>query len=203
VATAVAVLALLALLAAGCSNDGGGSDDDGEEAAASTTAPPTTAASPESYAMAVCTAVGGWQGEIGGLVSGLQSSPPDDPAAGKQVLTEFVAQVSSSTDEMVTAVRDAGPPDVEEGAEIHDTLVGGLSDLAAAFVRVGEDVAALPEDDPEAFVAAVGDVTADIGTSAQLVGDAFAAVETEHPAGFEELQAAFVAEPSCAPLVGS
>lgn len=220
---AMAALTVALLLAAGC----GGDDDDGGGDTAATsstteaesttsettettesTTTETTAGSDgdgvpvEEYATGVCTAMSTWQTDVQGLATDLQADPPTDPATGKQVLIDFVAEMSAVTTTMVDEVDAAGPPDVDSGEDIHGTLVDGLTALSDLFDQLEVDMAAVPDNDPAAFSEALTQVTTQFQASAQKIGEAFGTIDQTYPEQSAEIQAAFQAEPACAGVIG-
>lgn len=218
---AMAAVTVALLLAAGC----GGDDDGGGDSAATsstTEAESTTSETTETtestttettaggggevpveeYATGVCTAMSTWQTDVQGLATDLQADPPTDPATGKQVLIDFVGEMSAVTTTMVEEVEAAGPPAVDSGEDIHGTLVDGLTALSDLFDQLEVDMAAVPDNDPAAFSEALTQVTTQFQASAQKIGEAFGTIDQTYPEQSAEIQTAFQAEPACAGVIG-
>jgi hypothetical protein len=178
---ALAGLALLASLGAGC----GGDDDEGDE---------TT--DPQTYAGAVCTTIGDWVGAIqDGAQEAFQLPAGATPQDGKDFITSFIGDASTETTTARDSLAEAGAPDVDGGPEIADALVSAFDEAVAIFEQASEDAEAIPTDSPQAFQQAATDLGGTIQTSLQESGAALNELEES-----EELSSAAREAPECQDL---
>ena len=179
----------------GTSEDGA-SESEGDEGGAS-----GDAASSEEYADGVCRSIGSWFDEIEAASEGLgeeASTMADDPAAGKQLVLDFLDGAVGLTDTLTTELEDAGIPDTDTGPETADTLVSGIEDVRELFQQALDDTEALPADDPAALGAGLQDIGTALQESATAVGENFEEVlsSVDDP----KLAAAFESAQTCQDL---
>ncbi|MFN2544677.1 MAG: hypothetical protein ABR600_08935 [Actinomycetota bacterium] len=118
------------------------------------------------YADRVCSATADWLRKVqlrAGTVADAVS-PATTPAEGREVLRRYVDAVVSETRTVVAAVRDAGEPDVADGAAIAEHLVGALEAARGALEAAEKEVASLPTSSRTAFTAAAQALALRIGT---------------------------------------
>jgi hypothetical protein len=180
-----AVVAALALVASACGGDGG----NGGSGSAGT--------APDQYAATVCGALTAWQNELQEKAGamGTAFSGASGPADVKTKLVEFMQAMSTSTNTMVSKVRAAGPPDVEDGAALHRDLVSGLEDAQKAFDDARESAEALPTDDPAAFQQQATQLGTTLSEQGTAIGSTFTGLSTKYDS--RELNEAFNSEPAC------
>jgi hypothetical protein len=133
--------------------------------------------SARDYASDVCGAVKQYTDGIQERVSEIQSDAPQNPEEGKEVLTTFMDNMISDTDELINEVEEAGVPDVEDGEQIADEMQSALEQVKSLLEDARSQIADLPTDDPQAFA----EGTAEIGTTLSESGQ-------EIQTGFEELR---------------
>ena len=183
------LVAALALVAAGC----GGEDDGGSGSGAQ-------GVEPDAYAANVCGAISGWQKELQTSVStmsgkvGASSSPADI----KKQLVSFMEAATASTQSMVTKVKGAGTPDVENGEALQRDLVKGLEDAQTAFAAARDDAKSLPENDPVAFQREAQELSATLNREGTAIGQTFNGLSDKYDS--DELNEAFDKEPACKTL---
>ena len=137
----------------------------------------------------MCQSIGSWYDEIETASKALveeASTISADPAAGKQVVLDFLDDAVGFTDTLITDLEDAGVPDTDTGPETADKLVGGIEDVRTLFQQARDDTEALPADNPEA-----------LGTGLQDIGTALQESATAVGANFEEVLSS-VDDPSLA-----
>ncbi len=185
-ASRTAALGLTLLLAGGlvaCGGDDGGEDGGGGGSSETVSA--------EAYAADVCGAMQDW-------ITGIQERTQDlgsgitgnDAEAGKQLLVDLLSEMSSSTGELVSAVEDAGVPDVEGGEEAADSLVSAFEEVQGILEDAEADVEALSSD-PQEFQQGAAELGPTIQQALTSVGDSL-----EEPDS-EELKDAFESEETC------
>ena len=188
-ASRIAALGLTLLLAGGLvacgGDDGGGEEDAGGDGGSAETV------SAEAYASDVCGAMQDW-------ITGIQEGTQDlgsglaagDAEGGKQVLSDLFAQMSSSTSELVTAVDEAGVPDVEGGEEAADKLVAAFEDIQGILEDAQADAEALSTD-PQEFQQGATELGTTLQEALTSVGDSLEDQTSD------ELKEAFEAEEAC------
>lgn len=175
----------LTLLLAGGLVACGGDDEGGDDGGSSETV------SAEAYAADVCGAMQDWitgiQERTQDLGSGLSGGDAD---AGKQLLVDLLSEMSSSTGELVSAVEDAGVPDVDGGEEAADSLVSAFEEVQGILEDAQADVEDLPSD-PQGFQQGAAELGPTIQQALSSVGESL-----EEPDS-EDLKTAFEEEESC------
>ena len=154
--------------------------------------PPTT----QEWADAVCTSLSDWRTSIGDIadVSGEQLSA--------DLLRERIDDAASATSELVTDLRDLGPPDLESGDELEQELDDLTADLEASFDELEENAEAAADapagqllGNLSALASAFAALQSQIGQAVTALQDADVAEESK-----AELQSAFADAPSCQSL---
>ena len=178
-----AFLAAAALVAGGC-----GAEDDGGSAGG---------ADPEQYAANVCGAIVDWQKELQTSATTMQSKlgAASTPADVKTELVAFMEGATKSTDDMLAKVREAGPPDVEDGEALQRDLEKGLGDAQTAFAQARDEAKELPTDDRAAFQREAQALGATLNEEGTKIGETFNGLSTKYDS--KELNEAFDKEPSC------
>lgn len=183
-ASRIAALGLTLLLAGGLAACGG--DDDGGDGGGS-----SETVSAEAYAKDVCGAMQDWltgiQERTQDLGSGISG---DDAEAGKQLLVDLLGEMSSSTEDLVAAVEDAGVPDVDGGEEAADSLVSAFGEVQGILEDAQADIEELPSD-PQGFQQGVAELGPTIQSALSSVG------ESLEDQASEDLKNAFENEESC------
>ncbi|MDQ3951708.1 MAG: hypothetical protein M3279_01910 [Actinomycetota bacterium] len=190
-ASRTAALGLTLLLMGGlaaCGGDDGGDGGDGDGGGGSSE---TVAAS--AYAADVCGAMKDWMQGIQDRTAALTENLQPGEEQGKDLLVELMSEMSSQTEELVSAVEDAGVPDVDGGEESADQLVAALKDTQAAFDQAKEDMEALPSD-PQAFQQGAAQIGPTLQEALTNVGTSL------EESTSEELTDAFEKEESCSEI---
>jgi hypothetical protein len=179
-------LVAAALVAAGC----GGGDDGGSAGGAA----------PEQYAADVCGAISDWQKELQTSATTMQSKlgTGSTPADVKTELVTFMEGATKSTDDMLAKVKEAGPPDVEDGEALQRDLEKGLTDAQAAFAQARDEAKTLPTDNPATFQSEAQKLGTTLNEEGTKIGQTFNGLSTKYDS--KELNEAFDKEPSCRSL---
>ena len=183
--TAVFVAAAFAV--AGCGGgDDGASGGDG--------------ADPEQYAADVCGAIGSWQKELQSGATSMQSKlgAASSPADVKTELVAFMETAAKATDNMLAKVKEAGPPDVENGEALQADLEKGLTAAQTAFAAARDDAKALPTDNPATFQAEAQKLGSTLNEEGAKIGQTFNGLSTKYDS--KDLNQAFDKEPACKSL---
>jgi hypothetical protein len=147
----------------------------------------------KAFAHSVCSAVLQWQADIqkrsGDVSTQLGTSP--DAAKGKQVLGDFIDGIITDTDTVITKLKGAGTPDVDQGQTASDALVNAFQQVKTSLTGVRTSIDGLPTDDPVAFQQAATNLSTSISSSFDSVATSLKDVKV--PA----LDDAFNADTAC------
>lgn len=142
-ASKLAAVCLSLLLAGGLAACGG--DEDGGGDAAEGAGGETVSAT--RYAADVCGAMKEWvttvQEKSTSMADSFQAGGPEE---GKTMLTQLLADMSAATGDLVSAVEDAGIPDVEGGEAVAEDLKDAFTQARQILDDAQDDVRALPND---------------------------------------------------------
>jgi hypothetical protein len=180
-----ALAAAAAFAAAGCGGGDGGASG---------------GADPEQYAADVCGAIANWQKELQSGATSMQSKlgAASSPADVKTQLVAFMETATNATDDMVAKVKEAGPPDVEDGEALQADLEQGLAAAQTAFAAARDDAKNLPTDNPAAFQAEAQKLGSTLSEEGTKIGQTFNGLSTKYDS--QDLNQAFDKEPACKSL---
>jgi len=160
---------------------------------------------PEVWVRSVCTTLSDWNGQLqsrtGNLQTEIQGLPRGDFEGLQAVMVTYVDAVIEDTEQAVTNLEEAGVPDVEDGEEASELIVGGIREARTIFVDAREDIGALNPGRPRQFATALQEIGAQVQEGGERVQAGFEAAD-ERGLGGEELDAAFNEEPACSALAG-
>jgi hypothetical protein len=136
-ATLLTLVAVVAGSLAGC---GGKSSPQG-------TVPAST------YIGQLCTSAASWFRGLEAHTSALEAElgPRVTPAEGKRVVESLVSTAVSDTESVVTSLRSAGVPDVNNGKRISSTVLTSFEGITTRLAGLQAQAAALPTNNPAAF----------------------------------------------------
>jgi hypothetical protein len=146
---------------------------------------------PERYARDICRAASGWVSTLVGQSGQLGGGEPS-----KATFTAFLDDATSSTNQLIGQVREAGIPEVDGGQEFSESLVASLGEVRTTLREAGERAEDLPEritdpDEQQAFVEELSRILDDVrNATRQIVQE----LQQETP---PELDQAFENEPTC------
>jgi len=188
--TLVLLLSFLALslAAAGCGGDDGGGDDNGNRSAA---------AAPEIWAASVCGALGNWVTGLqnGSRELGTQMRDTKDVENVKARFVSFLEDAEQGSEEMVEKVKEAGPPDVEQGEAIQEDLVAALEKVNESFSKAVDRANDLSTSSLQSFSKGVGDLSEDVQNNLATTGQDFSTLSDRFQS--TELDNAMDGEPAC------
>lgn len=109
--------------------------------------------SANSYIGQLCSATASWLRGIEAKTSALEGElgPNVTPAEKKRVLEALVSTAVSDTESVVTALRTAGVPEVNNGKHISDLVVSSFEGISGRLAGLQTQVASLPTNNPVAF----------------------------------------------------
>jgi hypothetical protein len=99
----------------------------------------------------VCGTLGSWERAI--TVNPPDTSNATTPQEAKTTLTNYMNNLVTSTNTMVSGLQAAGAPAVSNGRAISQGFVGGFQGFQATFVQAQNQANALSTTDPAAFSA--------------------------------------------------
>jgi hypothetical protein len=178
-------LAVLAFAAAGCG--GGGGDDDGNG----------SAAAPDVWAASVCGALGNWVTDLqdGSRQLGTQMQDTKNLKNVKARFVDFLEDAEQSSEQMVEKVKEAGPPDVEQGEAIQDDLVAALEKVNESFANAVDKANELSTSSLQSFSSGVGKLSQDVQDNLATTGQDFSTLSDRFRS--TELDNATDGEPAC------
>ncbi|MDQ4144800.1 MAG: hypothetical protein M3198_13880 [Actinomycetota bacterium] len=180
-----------------------GGDDEEEIPTTTESTPATESSSPaastvsaQEYVSTLCTEMQNWLTALQEGQAEVQETvqPGAEPAEGQAALATFFDGAITATQDLVTAIQEAGVPDVEGGEEISADLLGKFEEAQAALEDARAQVDTLPVDDRTAFAEAATQLGTTIQTQLQAIGDALSSLSQP------ELDEAAAADPACTQL---
>jgi hypothetical protein len=185
----LAVVAMVVLSACG------GDDSGGEPTATQTSAAPALADA-DTYATNMCTAIGDWATSIQERNETMQEELVGETSAEgvKQRVVTFLDDAIASTDQMLEQIDETGAPDVENGDEVHQQLVGALESARTVLADARETVDQLDSDDAQAMGQGLQELGASIQTAFEDISNPLETLENE------ELDQAFSENAACTEL---
>jgi hypothetical protein len=184
-------LAAVVVLAAAC---GGGDDGDGGNGGGGDGGTVST----DEYATSVCTALKDYIDTISEQSKNLQGAldPGTQPEEGKSTLTDYIGTVIEATSAFGAAVRDAGTPDVDGGEAIASALATAAETAEQILNQAKDQIAQLPTDNPQAFVAAAQQLSTTVQSAFEQAGNPLQGIDSP------ELEQAFNDNPNCKGAAG-
>ena len=155
------------------------------------------ATDPASWASSVCTSLSDWQSSITALadVSGGELT--------KESLGEKLDTAQTATEQLVTELKDLGPPDLEAGEELKQQLDAAADDLGASYESLKSGAQdALDADSPAAFLQALAALAPEFQNLLDQVRSTVTDLENANVVedAKAELQQAFADAESCQAL---
>ena len=150
----------------------------------------------EEWAGEVCTSLSDWRDSITSLAD------PGGAAVTADTLRDELGEAEDATNELVTQLRDLGPPDLEAGNELQQQLDDSATELESRFDALRESAEGVADAPPSEFLQQLADLASDfaafqtaISTTVSSLESADVAVESK-----AELDQAFADAPSCQSL---
>ena len=153
--------------------------------------PPTT----EEWADSVCTSLSDWRESIASLHASGEPLTADS-------LRDKLGDASDATSELVTQLRDLGPPDLESSEELEQQLDASVDELESSFDSVkdgAEEVADAPAGE---FIQQLAALEPDFAALQTTISGTVTTLQNADVAESSkaELQQAFADAPSCESL---
>lgn len=107
-----------------------------------------------SYMSQLCNSAASWLRSIESRTTSLEGElSRATPAEGKRVLESLLSTSVSDTESVVTSLRTAGVPDVNNGKKISDLVISSFEGVTTRLGSLQSQVANAPTHDPAAFQA--------------------------------------------------
>jgi hypothetical protein len=153
--------------------------------------PPTT----EEWADSVCTSLSDWRESIASLHAEGEPVTADS-------LRDKLGDASDATSDLVTQLRDLGPPDLESSEELEQQLDASVDELESSFDSVkdgAEEVADAPAGE---FIQQLAALEPDFAALQTAISETVTTLQNADVAESSkaELQQAFADAPSCESL---
>ena len=182
----LAIVAAAALLLMGCGDDGASTGNGG--GGGTLTA--------EEYAQGMCGAASNWmtalQDRNTQLQDDLGGAPSGDLSAIKELMVAFLGGAVQDTETLIDEVSALSPPDVENGAQIHASVLSAFTQARDLFADARDQVDGLDPNDAAAFTQALSDLGTTLSEAGTEIAASFGGLENE------ELGTAFDDTPACA-----
>jgi hypothetical protein len=192
-ATKIAALGLSLLLAgslAACGGDDEGDDGGGDGGGSGETV------SASAWAADVCGAMKGWVDGIQAKTTEMaESFTSGSPEEGKEVLLGLFEEMSAQTGDLISAVEEAGVPDVEGGEQVSEDFVTAFTEAQDILDSAQGDIQALPSD-PQGFQQGASELGPRLQEAISSIGESISEPESQ------ELRDAVEQEEACAAVPG-
>src|SRR4051794_7050818 len=160
----------------------------------------TKSSSAAKWSAAACSSVTSWVNEFKDSSNQLATDVATaDLAANQAALVAYLDHAIAFTDQTNRTLAGVGPPKVKNGAKIAASFDQGFQAANAQFVSAKTQAAALPIDDPDAYLDAVEGVTDPISNAPDSVTDAISNLNDLDKSG--ALLKAFAKQKACKPYV--
>ena len=182
----VALCAVVGVCAA-CGRSGGG-EATGE------------AADSDEWVESICTSLTGWRNDLQESTQEIQRSALDlsNPEEAQSLLTTFLEDAVTRTDQLLSEIGEAGAPDVEQGTAISTDLQAALDDGRDVLAEARDGVQELPTDDPIAFVSGAQELAGSVRDGLNDVGQTFDQLNDRYDA--PEVEEAIKSSDTCSAL---
>jgi hypothetical protein len=151
----------------------------------------SSGSTPAAYVKSICQAIGPFEKTVSSRSSALNLSTIKSPADGKKALQGFLSAVASDTDAAVNKLKAAGTPNVSNGKEVSQAIVGAFTALKAALSKAASQAGSLPTTSPDAFKTAAQALGTSVQSSMGGIGSSLGNLKS--PA----LESAAKKEPAC------
>jgi len=150
----------------------------------------------EEWAGEVCTSLSDWRDSITSL-----ADVNGEPLTA-DTLRDKLGEAEDATSDLVTQLRDLGPPDLEEGDELQQQLDESAEELESRFDDLKESAEAAADAPASEFLQQLAGLASDFAALQTAISTTVSALENANVAedSKAELQQAFAAAPSCQSL---
>ncbi len=150
-----------------------------------------------AWADSVCSSIATWRSSITSLAD------VSEGTLSRDALRERLDDAQAATEELVTELKDLGPPDTEAGDELEQELDAAADDLETSYenLQAGAEEA-LDTDSPTDFLRALADLAPDFQTLLTSIATTIDTLESTDVAGesSDEVRQAFEDSDECQAL---
>jgi hypothetical protein len=150
----------------------------------------------EEWASEVCTSLSDWRDSITSL-----ADVNGEPLTA-DTLRDKLGEAEDATSDLVTQLRDLGPPDLEEGDELQQQLDESAEEFESRFDDLKESAEAAADAPASEFLQQLAGLASDFAALQTAISTTVSALENANVAedSKAELQQAFADAPSCQSL---
>ena len=147
---------------------------------------------PQTYVQEVCGSMQDWLDSIQQGGAELQELAGAQPAEAKEAISGFLNDAIDSTETLIGDIEETGPPAVDNGEDVHQTLIDGFEQAKSTFEDAAAQAEDLPTGSPQEFQSAAQELGTSITNAQSEIQQTFDQAEPS-----EELDQAFEEEESC------
>jgi hypothetical protein len=150
-----------------------------------------------SWAANICEAVGPFEERFAELQTLPAPTDPSDMTAYTERVLETFGSMGDLFEAARAAIEDSGPPPVDGGDEMYDSLLAAFESAGEAFDEISDEIAGIDPADPAALEqlgAVFEEFTPELEEATETLDSTF---------GQAEMEAAFDAAPECEGITGS
>lgn len=200
----LALLAVLALFAGGCSSSGDeetgsattaaapdGGDGDGTTTTGSEEGdgdeggdeePASDLVEVEAWADNFCGDFQAWLDGVKAASEGLSGSiAPGDIEGAKAAIVDLFDDVAGQTETLITEIEDGGAPDIDDGEQFLADLLTKFEEFHTAITDAGAEAEAVDTADPAAFQATITELVSTFQAETETVGNSFSELDARYP----------------------
>ncbi|MEO6628595.1 MAG: hypothetical protein ABIP03_08500 [Aquihabitans sp.] len=160
-----------------------------EDLVTTTTEKGTDAVDVKKWAQGFCGSFENWLGDVKQAGSSVGDSiQPGDVPGAKAAIVNMFATVSDDTRSLIDSLEGGGFPDIDNGDDFTDELIGKFQEFDDAIVTAKGEAEGLPLDNPTAFKTEVDALVATFTSETESVGASFGQLDTKYQSA--ELNAA-------------
>jgi len=150
----------------------------------------------EEWAGEVCTSLSDWRNSITSL-----ADVTGEPLTA-DTLRDKLGDAEDATADLVTQLRELGPPDLEAGDELQQQLDESADELESSFDALRDSADAAAEAPPSEFLQQLAGLASDFAALQTAISTTVSSLENANVAedSKAELQQAFADAPSCQAL---
>jgi hypothetical protein len=154
-----------------------------------------------AWAGTICGALSTWGTVLSKQPAGLQSpSSATDINQIKTDLSTYLGSAVDATNNMISSIKSAGSPNVDNGSSIQSDLLNGLQPVAAAFSDAKAKVDAASIADPAAFQTELQGVATALTTAGDAAKASLTGVKSKYKT--DAIDQAFNSTPACKSVGG-
>lgn len=150
---------------------------------------------PDTYALQMCGAASAWMTALQDRNTQLQeelgAADAGDIGAVKDLIVAFLSGAVEDTEGLIDDVSTLPRPDVQDGEQIHNSILSAFTQARDLFADARDQVADLDPSDATAFTQALSDLGTTLGEAGTEIAGSVQGLENA------ELESAFNDTPAC------